>query len=147
VVCWRGAQVSGCGVTEGGEDTSIPLLWHVSACTPHGTVPHRRRLCACFHKHTAGIGTPVFRNVLKCFNGNCMVYLLSVLASIGVRTEGNGLFQICATLFNRPVVRMELLLVRMEEFSTTAESIMKRSTQVKRRTQKKNRRVPFHIAN
>jgi len=39
VVCWLGAQVSGCGVTEGGEDASSPLLWHVSACTPHGTVP------------------------------------------------------------------------------------------------------------
>ena len=121
-----------------GEVASSPLLWHVSAYATHGTVPHHRRLCACFHKHTAGIGTPVFRNVLKCFSGNCMAHLLSVLVSVGVRTEGNGLVQICATVFNRPVVWMELLLVLMEELRSNADSTLKRSILVKRRTLKWN---------
>ena len=100
-----------------------------------------------FYKHTAGIGKPVFRNVLKCFSGNCTAHLLSVLVSVGVRTEGNGLVQICATVLNRPVVWMELLLVLMEELRSTADSIVKRSVLVKRRTLKWNSRVPFCTAN
>jgi len=73
-------------VTQGGEVASSLLLWHLSACAPQGTVSHHIRLCACFRKHIGGTGTPVFRNVLKCLNGNCLVHLLFVPASIGVRT-------------------------------------------------------------
>jgi len=76
-----------------------------------------------------------------------MAHLLSVLVSVGVRTEGNGLVQICATVFNRPVLRMELLLVLLEDLRATAKSIGKRSVQVKRRTIKRNRRVPFCNSN
>jgi hypothetical protein len=122
-VCWLGAQVSGCGVTEGGEVTNSQLLWHISACTPHGTVPHHIHLCACFHKRVGGTGTPVFRNVLKSLNGNCPVHLLSVRASVGVRTYGNGLVLICASLFNRPVLRMKLPLVVMKELRGTTGSV------------------------
>ena len=120
------------------------LLWHFSACTPHGTVPHHRQLCACIHKHIGGIDTPVFRNVLKYLNGNCLVHFFTVHTSIVVRTEGNGLIQICATVFNRPVLRMKLLL---GELRLTTASIRKRSTQVKRRALKGNLRVPFCNAN
>jgi hypothetical protein len=122
------------------------LLWHVSACTPHGTVPHHRQMCSCFHKHIGGIGTPVFRNVLKCLNRNCIVHLFTVLASVDVRTEGNGLVQMCATLFNRAVLRTKLLLVLMELRRTTATTV-KKSIEVKRRTPKRNRGVPLCNAN
>ena len=67
-----------------------------------------------------------------------MIHLLSEHVSFGVRTEGNGLVQICTTVFNRPVLRMELLLVVMKELRSTADSIVKRSILVKRRTLKWN---------
>jgi hypothetical protein len=101
---------------------------------------HRMALChitdSCFHKHIGGNGTPVFRNVLKCLNGYCLVHLLSVYASVDVRTYGHGLVQMCATLFNRPVLRMELLLM-----------VVTTKWNLKRRTLKRDLRVPFCNAN
>ena len=97
-------------------------MWRVNACTQHGIVQHNRGLCACYHKHTAGIGTPVFRNMLKCLSGYCL-WQLSVQASIGVRPEGNGLVEICAPLFNRTLAGMQLLLVMVEELCSSAGSM------------------------